>query len=94
MDAQLIALMSTLITGFLGTGSLAVWRISRIERHMEQSSKEAREDRHHIHAELREQKQAIEGNRRAVTGLRQYLRGKGVINGHMIMNSQDDIDGG
>ena len=63
-----------LLAGFVATGGAALWRIAVLEKRMDQSTKEAREDRRRIYEKQTEQ--ALEMAR-----LQGELRGRGVING-------------
>ena len=63
-----------ILAGFVATGGTALWRIAVLEKRMDQSSKEAREDRRRIYEKQTEQ--ALE-----MAALQGELRGRGVING-------------
>ena len=62
--AQLAVLLGTIVTGFIGSGSLAMWRISRLEKRMDESSKDAREDRRRIYDKLDNERKEREDDRR------------------------------
>ena len=88
--AQLAVLLGTIVTGFIGSGSLAMWRISRLEKRMDESSKDAREDRRRIYDKLDNERKEREDDRRDFDRLAGELRGKGYINGNI--RRSDDID--
>lgn len=62
----------SIVIGFIGTGAVALWRISALERRMERQSREAREDRRRIYEEQERQS-------RELAELRGELRGRRLI---------------
>ena len=87
---QLAVLLITIVTCFIGSGSLVMWRIARLEKRMDESSKDARDDRRRIYDKLEGERKEREEDRRDFDRLSGELRGKGYINGDI--RRRDNID--
>ena len=62
------------IIGFVGTGMVALWRISQLEKRQDKHAEHSRENWHSIYVKLEE-------NSKETALLQGELRGRGYING-------------